>query len=115
MKRPDPIFQDVPQEIIRGDAGQVLAEVFTLPKSQTDKSLRPVTIRRMNEAELNAAIKDLEKRGYKLINQGKTSVDRMDLKYRQSSRVPYKYAGKTHDVQCWAVLKKADPESEGKR
>jgi Glu-tRNA(Gln) amidotransferase subunit E-like FAD-binding protein len=108
MKRTDPIFQDVPQEIIRDTAGKVLAEVFTLPKSQTDKSLRPVTIKRMNEDELNRAIKDLEKRGYELIKQGKTSIDRMELKYRQSSRVPYKFAGKTHDVQCWAVLKKKE-------
>ncbi|TCN00897.1 hypothetical protein EV294_101347 [Paenibacillus sp. BK033] len=112
MKRPDPIFQEVPQEIIKGDNGEVLAEVFTLPKRQTDKILRPVTIRRMNEAELNRAITDLEKRGYELINQGKTSIDRMELKYRQSSRHPYKYAGKTHDVQCWAVLKKVNPDDQ---
>lgn len=98
----------MPQEIIKGDNGEVLAEVFTLPKQMTDKRLRPVTIRRMTAAELKAAIKDLEKRGYTLINQGTSSIDRMELKYRQSSRVPYKYAGKTHDVQHWAVLKKKE-------
>ncbi|WP_201009060.1 hypothetical protein [Paenibacillus glycanilyticus] len=108
MTRPDPIFQAVPQEIIKGDNGEVLAEVFTMPKQMTDKQMRPVNIRRMTAAELNAAIKDLEKRGYKLIKQGTSSIDRMELKYRQSSLLPYKFAGKTHDVQYWAVLKKKE-------
>ncbi|WP_336774240.1 hypothetical protein [Paenibacillus sp. MMO-58] len=109
MTRPDPIFQAVPEEIIKGDNGEVLAEVFTLPEQLTAKQqIFTVTIRRVAEAELKAAIRDLEKRGYTLVKQGASSIDRMEKKYRPSSLVPYKYAGKTHDVQHWAVLRKVE-------
>lgn len=69
---------------------------------------KPIRIQRMNEAELDQAIGDLEKRGFKLLDRGTLGYSINEIQYRPSSKRPYKYAGTTMHKQHWALLRKGD-------
>lgn len=63
-------------------------------------------IQRANDEELNIAIADLEKRGFKLVNRGKSSKDIKDFEYKQSSKTPKTYKGARTFHKVWAIMEK---------
>lgn len=72
------------------------------------KALRPIRIQRQNEAELDMAIEDLEKRGFVLQKRGTKDYTINEINYKPSSLRPYKYAGTTMHKQHWAVMRKEE-------
>lgn len=74
----------------------------------TAPKFRPIRIQRMNEAELDLAIADLEKRGFKLLVRGKVGYTIKDTKYRQSSFRPYKYGSTIVHAQVYAWMRKEE-------
>lgn len=67
---------------------------------------KPIRIQRITDAELDLAIADLEKRGFKLLDRGKSGYTIKDTKYRQSSYRPYKYGSTIVHAQVYAWMRK---------
>ncbi|MGO4369355.1 hypothetical protein AB4Z21_00915 [Paenibacillus sp. MCAF20] len=65
-------------------------------------------IQRMNEAELDAAIGDLLKRGFKLLSRGTSGYPISEVRYVPSSLRPFKNRGTSLHRQHWAILRRED-------
>lgn len=70
--------------------------------------MKPIRIQRLNDAELDVAIKDLEKRGFKLLNRGASGYTISQVNYRPSSRSPFKARSYAEHSLRWAILRKED-------
>lgn len=69
---------------------------------------RNIRIQRMNDAELDLAIRDLEKRDFEVLDRGESSYAINEVKYKRSSKQPFKYGGTAVHKQVWAVLRRRD-------
>lgn len=69
---------------------------------------RDIRIQRMNDAELDLAISDLEKRGYELVKRDSSEYLISNINYKESSYQPYKVRGHVTHKHVWAVLRKGD-------